>query len=141
VEAVSRLPDLEVLPVQSFSMRIAIAPLLLATAFASSASTRRRVVRWTHAEASKRIYSGRCPIELVFTGTIGAARRGWFTYAWKRSDGAVGPVQTLRASKAGETLRVSEVWELNGTTEGWAQLWIPSEQRGSRVARFRVQCK
>jgi len=121
-------------------MRIAIAALVCTSALeAPSASG--RVVRWTHAEASKRIYSGRCPVRLIFTGTIAAARRGAFTYVWKRSDGAVGPIRTLEASKAGESWHVREVWELNGSTHGWAQLWIPSEQHGSRAAHFRVQCK
>jgi hypothetical protein len=121
-------------------MRIAIAALLCTTALAASAADK-RVVRWTHAEASKRIYKGSCPVRLIFTGTISAARPGEFTYAWKRSDGAVSATRTVQASKAGESWRVREMWELSGTTRGWAQLWIASEQRGSRPAHFRVQCK
>jgi len=121
-------------------MRIAIAALLCTTALESSA-TKERVVRWTHAEASKRIYNGRCPVRLVFTGTIASARRGSFTYVWKRSDGVTGRVRTLRASKPGETLHVRQVWDLNGSLQGWAQLWIPSEQHGSQAAEFQVRCK
>jgi len=120
-------------------MRIAIAALLCATA--PSAFAKERVVGWTHAEANKRIYNGRCPVRLIFTGTISSARRGWFTYVWKRSDGTTGPVRTLRASKAGESWRVRQVWDLNGSLQGWAQLWIPSEQHGSGTAQFQVRCK
>jgi hypothetical protein len=120
-------------------MRMAIVALLC-TAFGASAADP-RVVRWTHAEASKRFYKGSCPIRLLFTGTISAARPGEFTYAWKRSDGMVGPLRTVEAKRAGESWRVREVWEVSGTTRGWAQIWIASEQRGSPAARFRVQCK
>jgi hypothetical protein len=120
-------------------MRIAIAALLCSTAF--EAPAKEAVVRWATAETSKRIYKGRCPVQLVLTGTITAARPGEFSYTWKRSDGATGRIRTVRAYHRGEMWRVREVWELSGSTLGWAQLWIPSEQRGSRVARFLVQCK
>jgi hypothetical protein len=120
-------------------MRIAIAALLCTTAW--EASAKERVVRWTTAETSKRIYNGRCPVQLILTGTITAARAGDFSYAWKRSDGGMGPIRSVRSYRRGETWRVREVWELSDSTRGWAQLWIPSEQRGSRVAHFRVQCK
>src|SRR5438093_1286986 len=93
------------------------------------------------AEASKRIYKGQCPVLLIFTGTISSARPGEFTYAWKRSDGVVSAPRTVQASRAGESWRVREVWEVSGSTRGWAQLWIASEQRGSQAAHFRVQCK
>jgi hypothetical protein len=119
-------------------MGIAIAALLCTSALGTSAKG--RVVRWTTAEASKRIYKGRCPVRLIFTGTITAARAGEFTYAWKRSDGGIGPVRTVSASRRGEMWRVWDVWELSGSARGWAQLWIASEEHGSHAARFRVQC-
>ena len=118
-------------------MRTTIAALLCTTAFGAPAKG--HVVRWTTAEASKRIYYGRCPVRLIFTGTMTAARAGEFSYAWKRSDGAIGPVRTVQASKRGESWRVQDVWEVSSS--GWAQLWISSEQHGSRAARFRVRCK
>jgi hypothetical protein len=131
-------------------MRIAIVALLCITG--SGASARRAsatalpvrpapVVRWAHAEASKAIYKGQCPVRLVFTGTILAARPGEFSFAWKRSDGSLGPARTLQAIRKGQAWRVHDEWELSGSVRGWAQLWIPSEGRGSPVARFRVQCK
>jgi hypothetical protein len=119
-------------------MRIAIAALLCTTALPTSA--KERVVRWTTAETSKRIYKGRCPVQLVLTGTIAAARAGDFSYVWRRSDGAMGPTRTVHSYRRSEMWRVREVWEVSGSTHGWAQLWIPSEQRGSRMAHFRVQC-
>ena len=42
-----------------------MAALLCTTAFGAPATE--RVVRWTTAEASKRIYRGRCPVRLIFT--------------------------------------------------------------------------
>ena len=120
-------------------MRMAIAALLY-TAFGASAASPRPVVRWAHAEASKRIYKGRCPVQLMFTGTISAARPGEFTYAWKRSDGVIGQLRTVEAKRAGESWRVRELWEVSGTTHGWAQIWIASEQRAWPAAHFRVQC-
>jgi hypothetical protein len=121
-------------------MRIAIAALLFSTS-TSAAPANGRVVRWTTAEASKRIYKGRCPVRLIFTGTMTSARAGEFTYAWRRSDGAIGPIRTVQASRPGEIWRVRQVWDVSGDVRGWAQLWIPSEQHGSRAARFRVKCK
>ena len=54
-------------------MRFAIAALLCT--MSSGATAKGRVVRWAHAEASKAIYKGQCPVRLVFTGTILAAGR------------------------------------------------------------------
>ena len=120
-------------------MRVALAALLCTTAFEAPAKA--RVVRSTTAESSKRIYFGRCPVRLIFTGTVTSARAGAFTYTWKRSDGAIGRLRTVRASRRGETWRVRESWELSDSAQGWAQLWIASEQHGSPAAYFRVQCK
>jgi hypothetical protein len=120
-------------------MRLAIVALLCTTAFGAAANG--RVVRATTAEASKRIYKGRCPVQLLFVGTITSARAGEFTYGWKRSDGAMGPLRSVQATRRGETWRVHEVWELSDSTRGWAQLWIASERRGSQAAHFRVECK
>src|SRR2546423_12333542 len=117
----------------------ALAALLCTTALGASAQS--RVVRWSQAETSKAIYYGNCPVRLVFTGTILAARKGDFSFAWKHSDGSLGPARTIHALRRGQAWRVHEEWELSTTTSGWAQLWIPSERHGSPVARFRVHCK
>jgi hypothetical protein len=131
-------------------MRITIAALLCTTAMGAlarrapaKASPPRPppVVRWAHAEASKAIYRGQCPVRLVFTGTVLAARPGEFTFAWKHSDGSLGPSRTVQATRRGQAWRVHDEWELSGSVRGWAQLWISSENRGSPVARFHVQCK
>jgi len=124
-------------------MRIAIAALLCTLALEAPAKPRAaapRVVRWAHAEASKTIYKGECPVRLVFTGTILAARAGEITFLWKRSDGAMGPARTVTATRRGQAWRVHEEWELSGSTRGWAQVWIPAEKYGSSVARFHVRC-
>ena len=120
-------------------MRIALAALLLLAASATSAQP--RVVKWSHAEASKKIYFGNCPVRLIFTGTILAARAGDITFGWKRSDGSMGPLRTIHAVRRGEGWRVHEEWEISSSTRGWAQLWIQSERQGSPVARFHVHCK
>ena len=120
-------------------MRTALVALLLAAAPGTSAEP--RVVKWSHAEASKKIYFGNCPVRLVFTGTILAARRGQITFAWKRSDGSTGPARTIYAARRGQGWRVHDEWEVSSSMRGWAQLWIQSERHGSPVARFHVQCK
>jgi len=117
-------------------MRTAIAALLCTVAPAKPP-----IVRWSHAESSKAIYMGKCPVRLVFTGTILAARKGVFTYAWKRSDGFVGRSRTIHATRRGQGWRVHNEWELSTTTTGWAQLWIQSEPHAPAVARFQVRCK
>ena len=119
-------------------MRTAIAALLCAVA--SGASAKDPIVRWSHAEASKAIYKGKCPVRLVFTGTILAARRGDVTFAWRRSDGFIGPLRTIHAMRRGQGWRVHDEWELYATTSGWAQLWIQSERHAPALARFRVHC-
>ena len=129
-------------------MRLALVALLTLS-FSASAKGRAarprppkpRVVRWAHAEASKAIYKGECPVSLVFTGTIVAARPGEITFAWKRSDGTVGPARTIVANRRGEAWRVQDAWELSSSTRGWAQVWIAAEQYGSSPARFHVRCK
>jgi hypothetical protein len=120
-------------------MRIAIAALLCTVT--SSAPAKTPIVRWSHAEASKKIYLGKCPVRLVFTGTILTARKGDFTFAWKRSDGFVGRSRTIHATRRGQGWRVHDEWELYSTTSGWAQLWIQSEPHAPAVARFQVRCK
>src|SRR3982750_3007979 len=113
-------------------MRTAVAALLLLAAPGTSAQG--RVVRWSHAESSKKIYFGNCPVRLIFTGTMVAAGPGDFSFAWKRSDGSMGPVRTIHAVRRNQAWRVHESWELSATTRGWAQLWIQSERQGSPVA-------
>src|SRR3954463_16502088 len=120
-------------------MRLAIVALLCTPAFGAAANG--RVVRAATAEASKRIYKGRCPVQLLFVGTITSARAGEVTYGWERSDGAMGPRGAGRAPRRGEAWRGHEGWELSDSTRGWAQLWIASERRGSQAAHFRVECK
>jgi len=129
-------------------MRLALVALLTLS-FSASAKGRAakprpakpRVVRWAHAEASKAIYKGECPVSVVFTGTIVAARAGEITFAWKRSDGAIGPERTITATRRGQAWRVYDAWELSESTRGWAQVWIFGEQYGSPPARFHIRCK
>ena len=98
-------------------MRIAIAALLCTTALQGSA--KERVVRWTTAETSKRIYKGRSPVQLILTGTITAALAGDFSYARKRSDGGMGPIRTVRSYRRGETWRVRPDTRLISELGAW----------------------
>ena len=120
-------------------MRPAVVALLCAVALPAGAKPP-RVVRWAHAESSKAIYLGRCPVRLVFTGTIQAARPGEIAFQWKRSDGSLGPVRTLTATRKGQAWRVREEWELSSSLRGWAQVWVPAEKYASPPARFHVRC-
>src|SRR5207245_6464905 len=104
-------------------MRTALAALLCA-AVATGASAKVPIVRWSHAEASKAIYKGKCPVRLVFTGTILAARRGDVTFAWRRSDGFIGPLRTIHAMRRGQGWSVDDEWGRCRTTSGGGRGWI-----------------
>jgi len=85
-------------------------------------SAQARTVTRVAAVARPRTYSGPCPAEIRFTGTIFVSRRPVFVdYRWERSDGAMGPRQQIEIRSAGQgvvdTWRIGrrgermEVWE------------------------------
>lgn len=61
--------------------------------------------------AKPKVYTGPCPADLQFIGTIFVNRQPvQVTYQWERSDGAVGPRRTIVIRSAGQG--VYETWHL-----------------------------
>lgn len=90
------------------------------------------------------VYTGPCPAPLEFIGTIHVSRYPVrVTYVWERSDGAVGPRETVVIRSAGRG--VSDSWQLGGRGQHlrvWEQLHVvaPSNVRSPR-AIARVNCR
>jgi hypothetical protein len=88
-------------------------------------------------------YAGRCPTVVTFRGRIHATRgRGRVSYAFTRSDGAVGPTGTVDVARP--VTQVETTWTLGGagtTFEGWQALQVLQPQNiTSMPARFRIRC-
>ena len=89
-------------------------------------------------------FSGRCPAELVFIGTIHVNRYPVIVeYEWERSDGARGPRQRVRIDSRGRGVR--DTWTLGARGEQlhvWEQLHVlaPTNIRSPRAA-VRVNCR
>ncbi len=66
--------------------------------------------------ANRGQYTGRCPVEVVFTGNINFVMphtNGFvFNYHWERSDGAKGPVHVVRPAPHERMLVLHEKWRL-----------------------------
>lgn len=96
--------------------------------------------------ASPASYSGRCPAEIRFTGTITAPRPGKVTYRFLRSDGgAEDPVEIVFAKP--ETQLVGMTWRLGDSSadfrdyRGWLTLEIVEPIRlQATPATFRLKC-
>lgn len=86
-------------------------------------------------------FSTSCPQIFNFTGTITTNGAGSVTYRWERSDGTLGPIQTLPFAFAGTLNVVPDSWNLNFTTSGWARIQIISPNGLlSPQANFTLNC-
>jgi hypothetical protein len=86
-------------------------------------------------------YVGPCPAAIVFRGKITASRPTTVQYRFIRSDGGMGPLQTLTFSTPG--LRgVSTTWSLNHDITGWVAIKVVSPvAMESAKANFSIQCR
>lgn len=89
-------------------------------------------------------YNGPCPGVIKFNGKIAANGQGEVKYQFIRSDGAIGPVQTLVFSGPGAK-PVSTTWTLGGTSlpefVGWEAIKILSPNpMESNHADFKLLC-
>jgi len=89
-------------------------------------------------------FTGSCPHRFVFTGRITANREGTARYRWLRSDGWVGPEQTLVFTTAA-TQMVSDYWEIGGVMGTYRDRWMQLEivapnSRFSNQAEFNLKC-
>src|SRR5678815_93533 len=91
--------------------------------------------------------TGPCPVTLKFTGYITTDGPGTDQYAFTRSDGASGPVQTIDFKSAG-TQSVSTAWTLGDAKslpsyEGWQAVKIvsPNEfESNHETGSFVMKC-
>jgi len=97
------------------------------------------------AEADPAQYAGPCPGHFKMKGRITVSAPGVVTYRWQRSDGAMGPVETLTATAPG-VQEVETSWALGDQRDlefaGWEKLMVltpvPME---SEPARFQMTCR
>ncbi len=96
-----------------------------------------------------RVDSRRCPVEVVFTGTIdigpSAGRDFFFHYRWERSDGTRGNLKVVRPRPGQRSVNVRERWrvgERGREVEAGATLHVNSG--GTRIEaaspRVKVRC-
>lgn len=98
-------------------------------------------------KADNAVGSGPCPVTMKFTGYISTDGPGTVKYSFTRSDGALGPVETLYFKAAG-TQSVSTTWTLGDATalpsyEGWQSLKVlsPNELESSHeTGSFVMKC-
>ncbi len=88
-------------------------------------------------------FKGQCPKMFTFTGSITSNAAGVVKYQWKRSDGAIAPVQMLNFKKPG-TLRVQTTWTLGGAGKEYTE-WQAIEilepiPMISEKGIFKLQC-
>lgn len=112
--------------------------LLIPTAVHAQTVTRVGVV------AKPKAYTGQCPAEIQFIGTIRVSRHPVAVeYVWERSDGAKSPPQKVVIRSARQSVR--EYWTLGAHRDHlqvWEQLHVlaPTNIRSPR-AFVRVNCR
>jgi hypothetical protein len=74
-----------------------------------------------HVAVNRHEFRGRCPAEVVFTGSINFSMphpRGFaMNYFWQRSDGAKGPVKVVHPGPNERRLVVHDKWRVGGRGE------------------------
>lgn len=68
--------------------------------------------------------SATCPTNATFTAQITVSRGGTITYRWERSDGTIGPTQTLAFTDAQTTREVTAAWNLGTSGPFWQRLHV-----------------
>lgn len=107
------------------------ATLLSTSAFAAGSATLR---------ASNGHIGKSCPTKVKFYGSIRSSKAGEVQYRFRRSDGALAPIQSIRFDRAGAR-RISTSWQLGRTYSGWQQIEIlyPNSATSPKAA-FDVRC-
>jgi len=92
------------------------------------------------AGVSPATFKGKCPHTFTFTGFIKSDSAGIVKFQWKRSDGAIAPIKTLRFPKPG-VKKVTTTWRLSAEGKRWQALAIlaPNKMVSNR-AFFTLDC-
>jgi hypothetical protein len=85
-------------------------------------------------------HTGACPFMFKFQGVISSPTPGVVKYQWKRSDGAIAPIQTLVFREPGRQI-VTDTWTIGRTYAGWEALRLMTPVPGaSNLAHFKLVC-
>ena len=84
--------------------------VLLACLFLASAEAQLYTVTKVVAIAKPNTFAGPCPTTIEFVGTIFVSRPGRVEYRWERSDGVMGPRESVDIRSAGKG--VTTTWKL-----------------------------
>src|SRR5438132_10264554 len=96
-----------------FVVMILLACLFLATAEAQQYTVTKVVVI-----AKPNTYVGPCPATIEFLGTIFVSRPATVEYRWERSDGVMGPRESVDIRSAGKG--VTTTWKLGATPRNFS---------------------
>jgi hypothetical protein len=116
--------------------------ILLAYLFLPTAEAQQFTVTRVVVIAKPKTYSGPCPTTIGFLGTIFVSRPARVEYRWERSDGTVGPRESVDIRSAGKG--VTTTWKV-GTPRrvfsGWERLRVLSPNGiVSNTAAIQIKC-
>ena len=118
--------------------------LLVLLAAAGSLAAQVHTVSKVAIVAKPKVYTGPCPADIQFIGTIFVNRYPVnVSYQWERSDGAVGPRRTITIRSSGQG--VYDTWHVGGDHQHlnlWERVHVlaPTGIRSPEV-RVTVNCR
>jgi hypothetical protein len=117
--------------------------ILLACLFQGTAGAQQYVVTKVVAIAKPNTYAGPCPAAIEFLGTIFVSRPGRIEYRWERSDGVMGPRESVDIRSAGKG--VTTTWRVGSphkSFSGWEKLHVLAPTGIiSNQASIQIKCK
>ena len=99
--------------------------ILLACLFLATAEAQQYTVTRVVVIAKPKTYAGPCPTTIEFVGTIFVSRPARVEYRWERSDGAMGPRESVDIRSAGKG--VTTTWKVGTPRKsfsGWQRLHV-----------------
>ena len=116
--------------------------MVLACLFVTTAEAQQYTVTKVVAIAKPNTYAGPCPATIEFVGTIFVSRPARVEYRWERSDGAMGPRESVDISSAGKG--VTTTWQVgtpHRSFNGWEKLHVLAPNSiSSNEAAVQIKC-
>ena len=92
--------------------------------------------------AKPKTYPGPCPVTIEFVGTIFVSRAARVEYRWERSDGGMGPRESVDIRSAAKS--VTSTWRVGAPRKsfsGWERLRVLSPNGViSNAAAVQIKC-